>query len=548
MLPRTPAVAWCMAALAILAILALSSAPVGHSFAEEVPRPAARPWVLRPEAFRHHADAFNRDDHETVVQHVPNAAAWAWMVENVPLFECPDPEIERTYWFRWWTFRKHLRRTPDGFVVTELLPAVGWAGKHNTIVCAAGHHLYEGRWLRDPRYLDDYSRFWFRGGGDAHRYTSWLADAIHARSLVTGDSALAIELLPDLVESFEAWERERRDPNGLFWQEDGQDGMEVSIGVRELHGYTPWYFHLPDPEHSVAWREIVDPQGFRAPFGPTTVERRHPRFMFRHEHECLWNGPSWPYATSVTLTALANLLDDHEQAHVGKKDYLDLLGAYARSHRLRRPDGSLVSWIDEDLDPDTGEWIARRILPGQGQLLDRVRDEPRRKSMDAPERPARPLPRAALGARGRHVPARPLGRGEEALPHVVLGRRAGRAQCHRPRHEPRRPRLDEARGEPHLRARPCDRLGEGPRHGLSGDPPRRLVPHVRHRLPRRAARADRPRPLARWDLRLGPTPREPADPARGRVRALGPRRRLQALRDPRRRALAPLVQRPARRR
>ena len=31
--------------------------------------------------------------------------------------------------------------------------------------------LYEGRWLHDPKYLDDYTTFWFRRGGDPRRYS-----------------------------------------------------------------------------------------------------------------------------------------------------------------------------------------------------------------------------------------------------------------------------------------------------------------------------------------------------------------------------------------
>ena len=34
--------------------------------------------------------------------------------QSIPLFECPDKTIERTYYFRWWTYRKHLRKTPSG--------------------------------------------------------------------------------------------------------------------------------------------------------------------------------------------------------------------------------------------------------------------------------------------------------------------------------------------------------------------------------------------------------------------------------------------------
>jgi len=122
-------------------------------------------FVLKPEAFRHYVDRFDREDEELYVQYIPNAQAWPFLRANSPLFECPDQEIERTYYFRWWTYRKHIKQTPAGFVITEFLPPVAWAGKYNTINCAAGHHFYEGRWLHDPKYLNDYATFWLRKGG-----------------------------------------------------------------------------------------------------------------------------------------------------------------------------------------------------------------------------------------------------------------------------------------------------------------------------------------------------------------------------------------------
>jgi hypothetical protein len=391
---------------------------------------------------------FNKDDRELYAQYVPNAKALAFLRENVPLFECPDPDIERTYYFRWWTYRKHIKQTPEGFVITEFLPVVPWSGKYNTISCAAGHHLYEGRWLRDRRYLDDYSLFWFRRGGNPRLYSFWAADAIYARSLVTGDPSLPRELLPDLIANYRAWEEggplpgadkpERTeahlDPCGLFWQYDGNDGGEMSIGghgyrptinsymygdamaiaaigeaagqsgiahafrekaaklkelvqsrlwdekaqffetrprgentgfvgVRELYGYTPWYFNLPDERYAVAWNSLMDMGCFAAPYGLTTAESRHPKFAISYEgHECQWNGPSWPYATSVTLTALANLLHNQRQSYVAREDYVDQLRIYARAQRIRLEDGREVPWIDENLNPITGDWIARTRL------------------------------------------------------------------------------------------------------------------------------------------------------------------------------------------
>lgn len=201
--------------------------------------------VLKGDAFRHYVDEFNAADAEDVVNAVPNAAAWAWMRENVPLFECPDPEFERVYYFRWWTYRKHVKRTAAGFVLTEFITPVKHAGVDNTISCATGHHLREGRWLRDGRYLDDYTRFWFRGDGGKpephfHKFSGWVEAAAYERYLVTGDSKLLVDLLDDFVADYETWEKERQLPDGLFWQYDVRDGMEESIsGSRKAKNARP---------------------------------------------------------------------------------------------------------------------------------------------------------------------------------------------------------------------------------------------------------------------------------------------------------------------
>ena len=110
----------------------------------------------------------------------------------------------------------------------------------------------------------------------------------------------------------------------------------------------------------------LDTEGFYAPYGPTTAEQRHSRFMFSYEHECLWNGPSWPFATSQTLTAMANVLNDYEQQVIHKEDYWNILSTYAQCHYRTNADGKSVSWLDENIDPFTGEWLSRRILEEWG--------------------------------------------------------------------------------------------------------------------------------------------------------------------------------------
>ena len=106
----------------------------------------------------------------------------------------------------------------------------------------------------------------------------------------------------------------------------------------------------------------MDPQGFYAPNGPTTAERRHPEFRISDQgDDCQWNGPGWPFATSITLRALANLLNGYRQSAISSADYFQTFLLYSRSQRLKLANGETVPWIDENLNPLTGEWWARAL-------------------------------------------------------------------------------------------------------------------------------------------------------------------------------------------
>ena len=191
--------------------------------------------------------AFNADDASPEVSHlVTNADAAAWILANAPRFECPSSRIEQIYYFRWWTYRKHIRQTPQGRVLTEFLLPVSHAGPHNTVSCALGHHLAEGRWLRDQDCLDEYVLFWLHSGENGgpaahlHQFSGWLAAAVWDRYLVTGDRDGTVALLDDLVADYRRWEAERERPDGLFWQYDVRDGMEESIsGGRRVENIRP---------------------------------------------------------------------------------------------------------------------------------------------------------------------------------------------------------------------------------------------------------------------------------------------------------------------
>src|SRR5512139_405550 len=145
--------------------------------------------VLPSENFAHYIARFSDLYPEDIMNAIPDREAWGWLRDNVPFLDCPDSKIEEIYYFRWWIYRKHIKQTPDGYVVTEFLPLVGHSEKHNTINCPVGHHIYEGRWIKNTRYLDDYCRFMLTGGGNLHQYSCWFADAVYQRSFVNPDAA-----------------------------------------------------------------------------------------------------------------------------------------------------------------------------------------------------------------------------------------------------------------------------------------------------------------------------------------------------------------------
>ncbi|MDJ1469271.1 hypothetical protein [Xanthocytophaga flava] len=122
--------------------------------------------VLKKDNYKHYIEAFNKNDYELYkLGDFSNEKAWSFLENNIPFFDCPDKQLEETYYFRWWTYRKHIRNTPEGHIITEFLPDVYWAGKYNSIACAAALHFMEGRWLKETSYFEEYARFWLKGSG-----------------------------------------------------------------------------------------------------------------------------------------------------------------------------------------------------------------------------------------------------------------------------------------------------------------------------------------------------------------------------------------------
>ena len=381
---------------------------------------------------------------------------WDWYKSNIPFFDCPDKDLVTTWYYRWELITKHLTYgSPNsGYTFTEFIDRPFWSGTYGAISCPVGHQLYELRWLRNPQYASDYSRYWFRTpGAQPRNYGCWLADGIAAVDAIHPAENLLPDLLPDLKKNYEGWEKRQFVPEvGLFWQNGHDDGMEFNINSRqtkdilrgangyrpgfnaymyadalaivqaaerngdtataqtykakaaslkanvqkllwdpkrefffpmsmrdetdadgnivkkhtltyqsgkyagsphgrEEHGYIPWQFGMVDAVFESAWKFLMDPNYFFAPYGPMTVERNDPQYVLKTSC-CWWSGQSWPYATAQTLKAMANLLHHYKQSVVSAADYVKLLHILAISHRK---DG--IPYLAEALNPDNGSFL-----------------------------------------------------------------------------------------------------------------------------------------------------------------------------------------------
>ena len=130
--------------------------------------------------------------------------------------------------------------------------------------------------------------------------------------------------------------------------------IDSSANVREAIGYMPWYTHMAKDEakYGVAWLQAADEKGFSAPYGQTTAERRHPQFRSHGTGQCEWDGAVWPFATSQTLTAMANYLNDYSDPIITDSLYFAEMEKYVQSQHMRgKP------YIGEYLDEVTGYWL-----------------------------------------------------------------------------------------------------------------------------------------------------------------------------------------------
>lgn len=386
-------------------------------------------------------------DHDKLAKHYYQEDA-SWYLQNTPFFECSDKQIEEVYYYRWRLYKAHIRNVgQNGYVITEFINDVTWdRDPYSTINAATMHHIYEGRWLKDDRYMNGYINYMFQQGGNNRSYSESAADAAYARYLVNADAAFVEKQLDSMKQIYDAWEDHYDAAKQLYYIPAMPDATEYTIASidasngtagfdsgeafrptinsymygnalaiakiaamkadketsneylqraamlkrnvqqslwndslqhftdrfkqdnqyvhywnfirgRELAGMIPWYFNLPDddPEYNKAWTHVLDTTQLLGQYGLRTNEPSYQYYfkqfvIYMGQRGSQWNGPSWPYQTSLVLTAMANLLNNYKQNIVTSSDYIRLLRLYAQQHYL--PNGKIN--LVENYDPNLG--------------------------------------------------------------------------------------------------------------------------------------------------------------------------------------------------
>ena len=372
----------------------------------------------------------------------------SWYLDNIPFFECSDQQIEQVYYYRWKMYKAHIRRVGDNkYVITEFINHVAWDREpYCTINAASMHHIYEGRWLKDNRYIDGYIDYLYQDGGNDRRYSESIADASYGRYLVNADASFLTKQLDSMKRMYNEWSDHFDSSKQLYFipampdateytiasidasggkdgfddgeafrptinsymygnamaiariaklkgdAEDSQKYFRKAIALkanvekdlwndslhhftdrfkvdnqyvhywnfirgRELAGMIPWYFDLPSDskKFNAAWLHLTDTSQLLGAFGFRTNEPSYQYYFkqfvfYKGQRGSQWNGPSWPYQTSQSLTAMANFINDYNQGVVTASDYIKSLRLFARQHFL--PNGKLD--LVENYDPNLG--------------------------------------------------------------------------------------------------------------------------------------------------------------------------------------------------
>ncbi len=142
--------------------------------------------------------------------------------------------------------------------------------------------------------------------------------------------------------------------------------------VKEIIGVYPFYFGmLPAGQgYEAAWSSIVDPDEFWTAWPVASASQKCPAYSQngwptdRGGSGCMWNGPTWPHANSIVLTAMARTLRQARAAAgraaappdlpIDREHLWQLFYSFTRAQY--REQDLAAPWTGEFYNGDNGKW------------------------------------------------------------------------------------------------------------------------------------------------------------------------------------------------
>ena len=106
------------------------------------------------------------------------------------------------------------------------------ASKGQTIPDSAGHHILEGRWLRDQDYVKNLIQLYTRAGVEritSITYTHFVHQAIYDYAQTIGDTQFLESQLQGMIDMFNLWNVTQDPVTGLYHRTPLLDAQEFSL-------------------------------------------------------------------------------------------------------------------------------------------------------------------------------------------------------------------------------------------------------------------------------------------------------------------------------
>ena len=157
------------------------------------------------------------------------------------------------------------------------------------------------------------------------------------------------------------WRPEKR----FFYSLRADD--DAVADVKEVIGVYPFYFGMVPwgKGHESAWASILDPKQFWTTWPVASASKECPAYSQTNwpgdgrAAGCMWNGPTWPHANSLVMTAMARTLRATRDRSISDSPlekehlwalFLSFTKAQYRNQDIAQP------WTGEFYNGDTGQW------------------------------------------------------------------------------------------------------------------------------------------------------------------------------------------------